>query len=76
MEDLLLHCSADYAPLSPVNFLERAANVYGDKVSIVYGTVNFSWRETHERCLRLASALSQLGISPGDTVSLASSLIV
>ncbi|XWS33932.1 hypothetical protein CRYUN_Cryun22dG0125500 [Craigia yunnanensis] len=70
MEDLLLHCSANYAPLSsPVNFLERAANVYGDKVSIVYGTVSFSWRETHERCLRLASALSQLGISSGETIA-------
>ncbi|XWS45627.1 hypothetical protein CRYUN_Cryun15aG0152800 [Craigia yunnanensis] len=69
MEDLMLHCSSNYAPLSPVNFLERAANVYGDKVSIVYGTVSFSWRETRERCLRLASALSQLRISPGDTVA-------
>ncbi|XVF59877.1 hypothetical protein PTKIN_Ptkin07bG0311000 [Pterospermum kingtungense] len=66
MEDLPLHCSA---PLSPVTFLERAAKVYGDKVSIVYGTVCFSWRETHQRCLRLASALSQLGISPADTVA-------
>ncbi|XP_022741827.1 probable acyl-activating enzyme 1, peroxisomal [Durio zibethinus] len=69
MEDLLLHRSANQAPLSPVNFLERAANVYGDKVSIVYGTVSFSWRETHERCLRLASALSQLRISRGDIVA-------
>ncbi|XVE82406.1 hypothetical protein DITRI_Ditri16bG0001900 [Diplodiscus trichospermus] len=69
MEDLLLHCSANDAPLSPVNFLEQAANLYGDKVSVVYGTVSFSWRETHERCLILASALSQLGISPGHTVA-------
>ncbi|XP_022751524.1 probable acyl-activating enzyme 1, peroxisomal [Durio zibethinus] len=70
MEDLLLlHCSASYAPLSPMNFLKQAAKVCGDKVSIVYGTVGFSWRETHDRCLRIASALSQLGISSGDTVA-------
>ncbi|WRX08275.1 AMP-dependent synthetase/ligase domain - like 1 [Theobroma cacao] len=67
MEDLLLHCSA---PRSPVTFLERAADVYGDQVSIVYGTLCFSWRETHQRCLRLASALAQLeNISRGDTVA-------
>ncbi|XVF18126.1 hypothetical protein REPUB_Repub10bG0185300 [Reevesia pubescens] len=78
MEDLLFHCSANHArPLSPVNFLERAANVYGDKVSIVYDKVSFSWRETHERCLRLASSLSgQLGLSRGDTVSSASSFLI
>ncbi|GKV21931.1 hypothetical protein SLEP1_g31854 [Rubroshorea leprosula] len=61
-------CLANSAPLTPVIFLERAARVYGDKVSIVYGEVSFSWRETHERCLKLASALVQMGISRGDTV--------
>ncbi|GLT44697.1 hypothetical protein SLA2020_185820 [Shorea laevis] len=62
-------CLANSAPLTPVIFLERAARVYGDKVSIVYGEVSFSWRETHERCLKVASALVQMGISRGDTVA-------
>ncbi|GLT82547.1 hypothetical protein SLE2022_009110 [Rubroshorea leprosula] len=62
-------CLANSAPLTPVIFLERAARVYGDKVSIVYGEVSFSWRETHERCLKVASALVQIGISRGDTVA-------
>ena len=65
----MVQCSANYVPLSPVSFLERASVVYGDKVSIVYGDFRFSWRETHQRCLKLASALVNLGISHGDTVS-------
>ncbi|XP_059644896.1 butanoate--CoA ligase AAE1-like [Cornus florida] len=68
MEGGLLQCSANYMPLSPISFLEGAATVYGGKVSIVYGTTTYSWRQTHERCLKMASALFQLGISRGDIV--------
>ncbi|XP_073220025.1 isovalerate--CoA ligase CCL2-like [Cicer arietinum] len=65
----LLHCSANSVPLSPINFLERAAKVCGDRTSLVYGTLEYSWGETHQRCLKLASALTQLGISRGNTVA-------
>ena len=65
----MVQCSANYVPLSPVSFLEKASVVYGDKVSIVYGDFRFSWGETHQRCLQLASALVNLGISHDDTVS-------
>lgn len=66
----LLRCSANYVPLSPISFLERAAKVYRDRTSVIYGSVKYSWSETYERCLRLASALTdQLGISRGDVVS-------
>ncbi|KAI3734511.1 hypothetical protein L6452_13981 [Arctium lappa] len=66
-----VRCSANYVPLSPISFLERAAIVYGDRVSIVYGDhVKFTWKETFERCVRLASALvTHLGISRGDVVA-------
>ncbi|KAK2373234.1 putative acyl-activating enzyme 1, peroxisomal [Trifolium repens] len=57
-------------PLTPISFLERAATLYGDKVSIIYNDhVRFSWRETYERCLKLASSLVNLGISNGDIVA-------
>ncbi|KAG6767090.1 hypothetical protein POTOM_028269 [Populus tomentosa] len=70
--DGLVLCPANYVPLSPISFLERAATVYGDKTSIVYGSyVRFSWKDTFARCLKLASALVQLKIFPGDVVSLA-----
>ncbi|CAL5324197.1 unnamed protein product [Camellia sinensis] len=61
----VVQCSANYVPLSPISFLERAAFVYGDQVSIVHGNTTYSWRQTHQRCIKLASALSQLGISRG-----------
>ncbi|KAF5448648.1 hypothetical protein F2P56_029158 [Juglans regia] len=66
----LVQCSANYIALSPISFLERAAIVYGDEVSVIYGSAKTSWRETYERCVKLASALVlHLGISPGDTVA-------
>ena len=65
-----IQCSANFVPLTPIGFLERAAIVYGDEVSMVYGTEKTTWGETHERCIKLASALVQLGISRGDIVSL------
>lgn len=65
----LVRCSANYEPLSPISFLERSAKVYRDRTSLVYGSVEYTWGETHARCLRMASALAQLGISRGDVVS-------
>jgi hypothetical protein len=65
----LLHCSANSVPLSPINFLERAAKVCRDRTSVVYGSFKYNWAQTHQRCLKLASALTQLGVSRGDVVS-------
>ncbi|KAG5592414.1 hypothetical protein H5410_042928 [Solanum commersonii] len=62
-------CSANYVPLSPISFLERSAKVYSDRLSIVHGNVKYTWRETRQRCIRLASALTHLGISRGDVVA-------
>ncbi|XP_062020026.1 butanoate--CoA ligase AAE1 [Rosa rugosa] len=64
-----IRCSANYVPLSPISFLERSAMVYRDRPSVVYGDIVYTWRQTLERCTRLASALSQLGISRGDVVA-------
>eukprot|EP01018_Ginkgo_biloba_P006172 Gb_00510 [translate_table: standard] len=62
-------CGGNYFPLSPISFLERAGTVYRERMSIVYGSVLFTWAETLERCRRLASALGSLHIKPGDVVS-------
>ncbi|XP_060207819.1 butanoate--CoA ligase AAE1-like isoform X1 [Lycium barbarum] len=64
-----IKCSANYVPLSPISFLERSAVVYGNRVSIIYEDVKFTWAETRGRCLKLASALTQLGICRGDVVA-------
>jgi len=59
----------NFAPLTPLDFIGRAAQVYGDRVAVVYGEVRRNWRETEQRCRRLASALSRLGIGKSDTVA-------
>ncbi len=60
---------ANYESLSPLSFLERAASVYPDYTATVHGSIHKTWRETEERCRRLASALQKQGIGEGDTVS-------
>jgi fatty-acyl-CoA synthase len=61
--------AANYAPLTPLSFLERAAYVYPNKVSIIHGAQRFTWKETYARCRCLASALAKRGIGVGDTVA-------
>ncbi|KAI7743504.1 hypothetical protein M8C21_000310 [Ambrosia artemisiifolia] len=65
----LVRCPANFVPLSPISFLERAADVYRDRTSVVYREKKYTWEETHGRCVKLASALTQLGISRGDVVA-------
>ncbi len=60
---------ANFSPLSPLTFIERAASVYPQKTAIVYGNTRRNWSETYTRCRRLASALSKRGIRAGDTVA-------
>ncbi len=60
---------ANFAPLTPLTFLERAASVYPDRLSVVHGTQSFTWAQTYARCRRLASALARMGVGKNDTVS-------
>jgi acyl-CoA synthetase (AMP-forming)/AMP-acid ligase II len=65
-------CGANYVPLSPLSFLQRAAMVYANRTSIIYdqGGVRFTWAETFERCTRVASSLvNRLKIRKGEVVS-------
>jgi len=61
---------ANYVPLSPLTFIKRAAYVYPNKTSVVYGEKRYTWLETFHRSCQLASALHKKGISSGDTVSI------
>ncbi|XP_059282481.1 isovalerate--CoA ligase AAE2-like isoform X1 [Lycium ferocissimum] len=66
----LVKCDANFVPLTPLSFLERAANVFRDRTSVIYGEkLKYNWEETHNRCVKLASALVHLGISHGDVVA-------
>jgi len=60
---------ANYAPLTPLTFLDRAAYVYPDRVSVIHGKRRYSWGETYARSRRLGSALARRGIGKGDTVA-------
>jgi len=62
--------SANYAPLTPLQFIERTASVYPDHPAIIHGPRRQSWAETYRRCRRLASALERYGIGVGDTVAI------
>ncbi|MGQ0653946.1 MAG: acyl-CoA synthetase [Betaproteobacteria bacterium] len=60
---------ANFAPLTPLSFLERAAYVYPDRASVVHGAQRYTWKETYARSRRLACALSKRGIGVGHTVA-------
>ena len=61
--------AANYVPLSPLTFLERSAFIYPERISVIHGDLQYTWKQTYERCRRLASALTQQGVSRGDTVA-------
>ena len=61
--------AANYVALSPVSFVERSAEVFGDLPAVVHGARRYNWAQVRERSARLAAALRALGIGRGDTVS-------
>jgi fatty-acyl-CoA synthase len=69
MVDGLARDAANFAPLSPLNFLSRAALVYPDRLALVHGDLRQTWGQTDERCRRLASALVKLGVQRGDVIA-------
>ena len=56
-------------PLAPTVFLDRSALVFGDRTALIDGERSFTYRELRERCRRLAGALAEAGVRPGDRVS-------
>jgi len=60
---------ANYAPLTPLVFLDWAASVYPNRPAVVHGKRRYTWAETAARSRRLASALARRGIGAGDTVA-------
>src|SRR5262245_3620842 len=61
--------AANFAPLTPVSFLPRSAEIHPDRVAVIHGTRRYSHRQFYGRVRQLASALAQAGICAGDTVS-------
>src|SRR5712691_2787427 len=68
--------AANFAALTPLGFLQRAAAIYPDKLAVIEpapakaGAVRrFTYRQFYERCCAFADALRQRGIAAGDTVA-------
>ena len=60
---------ANFAPISPLSFIERTAEVYPDRLAIVHGALRQTWAQTYARTRQLASALRKAGIGKNDTVA-------
>ncbi len=61
--------SANHAPLSPLGFIARTAEVYPERLAVVHGTLRRNWGETYARCRQLASSLHKAGVGKNDTVA-------
>ncbi|KAB2913443.1 MAG: AMP-binding protein [Hyphomicrobiaceae bacterium] len=62
--------AANFVPLTPVSFLRRAADFFADRIAVVHGRRQFTYREFYARARRLAHALTKAGIGRGDTVAI------
>ncbi len=60
---------ANFQPLTPLGFLERAASVFPQHTAIIHGPLRRTYAEFYARARLLASALAKHGIKRGDTVS-------
>ncbi len=61
--------AANFAALSPVSFVERSAEVFGDRPAVIHGARRYTWAQLRERSARLAAALRSLGVARGGAVS-------
>ncbi len=61
--------AANYQPLTPLSFLQRAAAVFPERTAIIHGKTKTNYATFYQRCRKLASALAKRGLSKGDTVS-------
>ena len=59
----------NYVPLTPISFLERTAEVFGDLPAVIHGPKQYTWAQVRERSARLAQGLRALGVSRGVAVS-------
>jgi 3-(methylthio)propionyl---CoA ligase len=63
---------ANFSPMTPIQFLRRAADVFPDRVAVIHGELRYTWRDYDKRCRLLASALRCSGAGKGDVVAILS----
>ena len=62
-------CAANFVPLTPLSHLNRALEVFPDRIALIYGKTRRSYLDYHARVSQLASALAARGVRPGDVVA-------
>ena len=68
--DFLQRRPANFRPLTPIQFLRRAADVFPDRLAVLHGEFKHTWRDYDRRCRMLASALIRSGIGKGEVVAI------
>ncbi len=68
-ESGLERCEANFVPLTPLSHLNRARDVHPEREALIYGDRRIDYAEYHSRVTRLAGAIANSGVSPGDVVS-------
>jgi fatty-acyl-CoA synthase len=68
--DFLQRRPANFRPMTPIQFLRRAADVFPDRLAVIHGEISYTWRDHDRRCGMLASALKRSGIGKGDVVAI------
>jgi acyl-CoA synthetase (AMP-forming)/AMP-acid ligase II len=58
-----------FAPLFPVQFLDRAARSFPERLAVVDGDIRLTYAELAARSDRLVTALARAGVSRGDRVA-------
>ena len=68
--DQLAANAANFVALTPISFLQRTADIYPQRASLIYNQRRYTWAQTRNRCSRIASSLAARGLGKNDTVSL------
>ncbi len=67
--DQLKANDANFVALTPMSFLQRTADIYPDRESLIYNSRRYTWAQTRARCTRIASSIAARGLGKNDTVS-------
>lgn len=54
--------AANFVPLSPLSFIKRTAQVFGDQTATIYNGRQQSWRQIYQRCCAFSDALRRNGV--------------
>jgi fatty-acyl-CoA synthase len=56
-------------PLTPLDFMRRAGKLYGHRLAVVDGDLQFTYAQFQDRCDRWTAGLAKLGVGKGDRVA-------